>query len=97
MVIVKLDMQVLQVCGFEKAAVYDLLRKSMVGGPAQGFTRYYEKDITPIRSHVYGKKSKLTKIVMGYDEDALYLYFSGNVAPCGMDTLVVNKKPFGQK
>ena len=69
----------------------------MVGGPAQVFTRYHEKDITRIRSHVYGKKSKLTKGVIEYDANALYLYCSGDVMPCGKDTLVVNKKPFDQK
>ena len=69
----------------------------MVGGPAQVFTRYHEKDITRIRSHVYEEKSKLTKGVIGYDVNALYLYCSGNVMPCGKDMLVVNKKPFDQK
>ena len=43
----------------EKAAVYELLRTGMVGGPAQVFTRYHEKDITRIRSH----EGKLTKHV----------------------------------
>ena len=69
----------------------------MVDGPAQVFTRYHEKDITRIRSHVYEEKSKLTKGIMGYDANALYLYCSGNVMPCGKDRLVVNKKPFDQK
>ena len=68
-----------------------------MGGPAQAFTRYHEKDITRIRSLVYGEKSKLTKGVIGYDANALYLYCSGDVMPCGKDTLVVNKKPFDQK
>ena len=81
----------------ERAAVYDLLRTGMVGGPVQVFTRHYEKDITRTRSHVYGEKSKLTKGVIGYDANALYLYCSGDVMPCGKDTLVVNKKPFDQK
>ena len=90
-------MQALGKCECEKAAVYDLLRTGMVGGPAQVFTRYHEKDITRIRSHVYEEKSKLTKGVIGYDANALYLYCSGDVMPCGKDTLVVNKKPFDQK
>ena len=94
---IQLDMQTLERCGYEKAAVYELLRTSMVGGPVQVFTRYHEKDITRIRSHVYGENSKLTKGVIGYDENALYLYCSGDVMPCGKDTLVVNKKPFDQK
>ena len=81
----------------EKAAVCGLLRTGMVGGPAQVFTRYYEKDITCIRSHVYGEKSKLTKCVTLYDANSLYLYCSGDVMPCGKDTLIVNKKPFDQK
>ena len=93
----QLDFQALERCECEKAAVYDLLRTGMVGGPAQVFTRYHEKDITRIRSHVYGEKSKLTKGVIGYDANALYLYCSGEVMPCGKDTLVVNKKLFDQK
>ena len=63
----------------------------------QVFTRYYGKDITCIRSHVYGEKSKLTKGVIGYDANSLYLYCSGDVMPCRKDTLIVNKKPFDQK
>ena len=90
-------MQALGRCECEKAAVYELLRTSMVGGPAQVFTRYHEKVITSIRSHVYGEKSKLTRDIIGYDANSLYLYCSGDVMPCGKDTLVVNKKPFDQK
>ena len=93
----QLDTQALEKCEYEKTAVYELLRTSMLGGPAQVSTRYHEKDITRIRSHVYGEKSKLTKGVIGYDANSLYLYCSGDVMPCGKDTLVVNKKPFDQK
>ena len=76
-------MQALERCGCEKAAVYELLRTGMVGGPAQIFTRYQEKDITRIRSDVYGEKSKLTKGIMGYDGNSLYLCCSGDVMPYG--------------
>ena len=69
----------------------------MLGRPAQVFTRYHEKDITGIKSHVYGKKRKLTKVAIDYDANAFYLYCSRDVMPCGKDTLVVNKKPFDQK
>ena len=81
----------------EKIAVYALLRKGMVGGPAHVFTRYHKKDITRIRSHVYGEKSKLTRGIIGYDANSLYLYCSGDVMPCGKETLIVNKMPFDQK
>ena len=91
------DMQALEKCGCENTTVYELLKTSMVGEPAQVFTRYHEKNITPIRVHVYGEKSQLTKGVIGYDANALYLYRSDDVMPCGKDTLVVNKKPFDQK
>ena len=83
--------------GCEKVAVYELLRTGMVDGPGQVFTSYHEKDITSIRSHVYGEKSKLTKGVIGFDANVLYLYCSGDVMPCGKDTLVLNNKPFDQK
>ena len=42
-----------------------------MGGPAQVFTRYHEKDITRIRSHVYGEKGKSAKGVIGYDANSL--------------------------
>ena len=72
--------------------MYELLGKGMVGGPAQDFTRYHERDITHIRSHVYGEKSKLTMSLIGYDANSLYLYCLGDVIPCDKDMLVVNKK-----
>ena len=74
-------MQALEKCGCEMAAVNELLRTGMVGGPAQVFTRYNEKDITRIRSHLYGERSKLTKGVIGYDTNSLYFYCSGDVMP----------------
>ena len=83
--------------GCEKVAVYELLRTGMVGGPGQVFTSYHGKDITRIRSHVYGEKSKLTKGVISFDANALYLYCSGDIMPCGKDTLGLNNKPFDQK
>ena len=78
-------MQVLEKCGCEKTAVYELLRTGMVGGPTQVFTRYHEKDITRIRSHVYEEKSKLTKDIIGYDANALYLSCSSDLMPCGKE------------
>ena len=46
---------------------------------------------------MYGEKSKLTKVVIGYDANGLYLHCLGDLMPCGKDTLIVNKKPFDQK
>ena len=46
---------------------------------------------------MYGEKGKLIKVVIGYDANSLYLHCSGNVMPCGKDTLVVNKRPHDQK
>ena len=46
---------------------------------------------------MYGEKSKLTKGVIGYHANGLYLYCFGDAMPCDKDTLVVNKKPFDQK
>ena len=86
-------MQALERCECEKAAVYKLLRTDMVGGP----TRYHEKDITSIRSHVHGENSKLTRGIIGCDSNSLYLYYSGDVMPNGKDKQVVNKEPFDQK
>ena len=91
------DMQALEKCRCEKPAVYELLRTGMVGGPAQVFIKYYEKNITCIRSHVYREKGKLTKGIPGYDANGLCLYCLGDAVPCGKDTLVVNKKPLEQE
>ena len=91
------NMQDLQKCKCEKTAVYEFLRTVMVGGPAEVFTRYHEKNITRIRFHVYGEKDKLIKVVIGYDANGLYLYCSGNVMPCVKETLAVNRKPYHQK
>ena len=90
-------MKDLEKCKCEKTAIYDLLRTGMVGGPAQVFKRYHEKEITCISSHVFGEKGKLTKVVIGYDENGLYLHCSGNVMPCGKGALVVNTKLFDKK
>ena len=54
-------MQALKKCVCKKTAVYELLKTGMVGRPAQVFTRYHEKDITRIRSHVYEEKLKIEK------------------------------------
>ena len=82
-------MQALEKCVCKKTAVYELLKTGMVGRPAQVFTRYHEKDITRIRSHVYEEKlkiekGKLKKGIIGYDTNALYLYCSGDVMPCSI-------------
>ena len=74
----QLDLQPSGKYGSEKATVYELLRTGMVGGPAHVFTRYHEKDITYIRSHMYRRRSTLTKGTMGYDANTLYLYYSGD-------------------
>ena len=39
----------------------------------------------------------MIKVVIGYDANDLYLHFSGNVMPCGKETLAVNRKPYDQK
>ena len=91
------DMQALEIYRWEKTAVYELLRTDMVGGPAQVFTKYHEKNIARVIFHVYEEKGKLIKVVIGYDANGLYLHFSGNVMPCGKETLAVNRKPYDQK
>ena len=92
----QLDMQPLERCECKKAAVYELLRTGMVGGPVQVFTRYMKKT-SHARPHLYEEKSKLKKSIIGYDANRLYFYCSGDVMPYGKDTLVVNKKLFDQK
>ena len=91
------DLQASQNLGCEKTAVYELLRTEMVGGSAHGFTRYHEKDTTPIRSHVHQEENKLLKNIIDYDPNSLCFYCSGDAMPFGQDTVVVNEKPFDQK
>ena len=79
-------------CKCDPSETYILLKTGMVGGPAQVFTRYHEKDVTYIRSHI--ERAKLCKKIIGYDANALYLYCSGDVMPCGKDKLTVIEKPY---
>ena len=79
-------------CKCDPVETYDLLKTGMVGGPAQVFTRYHGKDVTYIRSHI--GREKLCKKIIGYDANALYLYCSGDVMPCGKDKLTVIEKPY---
>ena len=76
----QLDMQTLERCKCEKKAIYELLRTGMVGGTAQVITRYHEKDITRIRSHMYGEKSKLTRNIIVYDD--IVCIFTVQVMKC---------------
>ena len=46
---------------------------------------------------MYGKKSKMTRGITGYDTNSLYLYCLADVMLCDKDALVVNKKPYDQK
>ena len=39
-------------CKCDPVETYNLFTTGMVGGPAQVFTRYHEKDVTYIRSHI---------------------------------------------
>ena len=55
-------------CKCDPAETYNLLKTGMVGGPAQVFTRYFEKGATHIRSH--NKQRKTCKKIIGYDANA---------------------------
>ena len=61
----KLDLQALQKCSCDKEAFYEPSRAGMVGGSA--LTKYHQKDITRIISHIYGEESKLEKNIADYD------------------------------
>ncbi|XP_057316834.1 uncharacterized protein LOC130657857 [Hydractinia symbiolongicarpus] len=76
-----------------KNEAYELLQTGMVGGPAIVFCRYHERDVTGIRSHIYGRNSKKCKTILGYDANMLYpstliFYF-----PCGKERLIKIKSP----
>ena len=80
-------------CGKNQA--YELLKTGMVGGPAIVFCRYHKRRKTRIRSHIYGKGKKC-KCILGYDANALYLYCSGQLMPCGKEKLVKVQNPTSQ-
>ena len=50
-------------CKCDPVETYNLLKTGMVGGPAQVFTRYHEKDVTYIRSHI--ERAKKCKKPLG--------------------------------
>jgi len=57
----------------------------MVGGPAIVFTRF-----TNVEEHVSEhmltvEMESYVKTILGYDANALYLYCSGDVMPCGKE------------
>ena len=87
--------QALQKYEYEKKSVYELLKTGIMGEPVQVFTRYHEKDITRIRSHVYGEENKLTKSILGYIMQ--HLHRSGGAMRCDKGTLLVNEKPSNQR
>ena len=43
------------------------------------------------------KREKLTKVVIDYDTNSLYLYCSGIKMPCGTEMVIVNNMSFDQK
>ena len=65
----------------------------MVGGPAIVFCRYHKRRKTRIRAHIYGRNGKKCKKILGYDANALYLYCSGQLMPCGKEKYVKVKTP----
>ena len=65
----------------------------MVGGPAIVFCRYHKHRKTRIRAHIYGRNGKKCKKILGYDANALYLYCSGQLMPCGKEKYVKVKTP----
>ena len=60
----------------------------MVGGPAIVFTRYHKRGRTRIISNIYGRDGVLCNTILGYDANALYLYCSGDIMPCGKEKVV---------
>ena len=78
-------------CGKNEA--YELLRTEMVDGPAIVFIRYHKRGKTRIRAPIYGRNGKKCKTILGYDANALYLYCSGQVMPCGKEQIVKVKSP----
>ena len=60
----------------------------MVGGHVIVFCRYHKRGKTRIKSHIYDREGRKCKTILGYNANALYLYSSGQVMPCGKEKLV---------
>ena len=69
----------------QRIELNELLRTGMVGGPAIVFCRYHKRKKTRIRVHIYRRNGKKCKAILGYDANALYLYCSGQLMPCGKE------------
>ncbi|XP_057294626.1 uncharacterized protein LOC130623154 [Hydractinia symbiolongicarpus] len=76
-----------------KNEAYELLQTGMVGGPTIVFCRYHERDVTGIRSHIYGPNSKKCKTILGYDANILYPSTLMQDFPCGKEKLIKIKTP----
>lgn len=59
--------------------LYFMFRSQLVAGPSIIFTRYQEKDITPLRP----EDDNICKSIYGYDVNSLYLYCIGGEMPTG--------------
>jgi G:T-mismatch repair DNA endonuclease (very short patch repair protein) len=63
--------------------VYNTLRKNVVGGPSVVYHRHHAKNKTKIKERIFREKSELTKVIMGYDCNSMYLGSTGNLMPTG--------------
>ena len=79
-----------------KNETYELLTTGTIGGPSIVFCRYAEADVSKISSHRY-QDAKVCKSIVGYDENSLYLYCSGQEMPCGKEELHCSKNPENPK
>ena len=64
---------------------YEMLKET--GGRSLVFTRFYEVDVTGIRSHRISEP-RLCKNILGYDANALYLSTMLREIPCGKERVV---------
>ena len=54
-----------------KNQAFEILRTSMIDGPAIVFTRYYKRGKTRTKAHNYCRKSIKSKTILGYDVSSL--------------------------
>ena len=66
---------------------YEMLKEAVVRGLSLVFTRYHEVDVTRIRSH-RTSEPRLSKNILGYDANALYLSTMLREMPCGKERVV---------
>ena len=67
----------------KNADLHELIKSNNVGGPSIIFLHYHESGQTKLREDIYGEDVKTCQSVVGYDANALYLWYIMQDMPTG--------------